>query len=66
MELIKLKAKLGFYNDDTGYRYEPGDVFEVTQERFDKMKKNAETQGIILSDYVEVLKENKGAAAPKK
>ena len=66
MAMIKLKVKLDFNNDDTGYRYEAGDVFEVTEERYAKMKERAEAQKILLTDYVEELKENKGAGAPKR
>lgn len=60
---MKLKVKQAFNNDDTGYRYETGDVVEVEQERYDKMTKRAKAQGLDLSDYVEVIKEPKSKAA---
>lgn len=63
MTLIKLKVKLGFNNDDTGYRYEAGDEFEVTEERYAKMQERAEAQKIKLSDYVEVIKAPKSKPA---
>lgn len=60
---MKLKITQPFNNDDTGQRYLAGDIIEVSDERYKKMKERAEEQELDLSEYVEEIKEVKSKAA---
>lgn len=64
---MRHKVKKEFTDNDLGYRYPEGAVIEISRERYAEMQKNAEIQGVAVSDYLEEVKEKpKGADAPTK
>lgn len=66
--MIKIKVKQDFNDWQTGVRRLVGDVFEVSQERYDELKANLADQGVDIDDIVEIIKPSKKAAgeAPAK
>lgn len=66
--MIKIKVKQDFNDWQTGGRRLVGDVFEVSQERYDELKTNLAEQGVEIDDVVEIIKPSKKAAgeAPAK
>lgn len=66
--MLKLKVKQDFNDWQMGGRRLVGDVFEVSQERYDELKTNLADQGIEIDAVVEIIKPSKKAAgeAPAK
>lgn len=66
--MITIKVKQDFNDWQTGGRRLVGDVFEVSQERYDELKTNLVDQGIEIDAVVEIIKPSKKAAgeAPAK
>ncbi|HEM3632611.1 TPA: hypothetical protein U1C38_000410 [Streptococcus suis] len=62
---MRFKVLKEFTDDELGFRHRVNDVIELTKERRERMKKNAASQGVNLSEYIEEIK-NKGAEAPVK
>lgn len=62
---MRFKVLKEFTDNELGFMHRVNDEIELTKERHDQMKKNAELQGVNLSDYIEELK-TKGAEAPTK
>lgn len=62
---MRFKVLKEFTDNELGFMHRVNDVIELTKERHDQMKKNAELQDVALSDYIEELK-TKGAEAPIK
>ncbi|WP_421434070.1 hypothetical protein [Streptococcus suis] len=62
---MRFKVLKEFIDDELGFVHRVNDVIELTKERYERMKKNAELQGVNLSDYIKEIK-NKGAEAPTK
>lgn len=56
---MRYKVKKEFTDDELGFVHSAGDVLDIDDDRYDQMKKNAELQNVELSNYVEVLKEDK-------
>lgn len=54
--MVKLKVKKAFNDDETGFRYQEGNVLEVEAERYAEMEKRAKVQGVKLTDFVEKIK----------
>ncbi|MFH6636359.1 hypothetical protein QE557_06675 [Streptococcus suis] len=62
---MRFKVLKEFIDDELGFVHRVNDVIELTKERYERMKKNAELQGVNLSDYIKEIK-TKGAEAPTK
>lgn len=60
--MVKLKTKQDFNDWQTGGRRLVGDVFEVSQERYNELKANLAEQGVEIDDVVEIIKPIKKAA----
>lgn len=56
---MRCKVKKEFTDNELGFMHCAGDVIEINDDRYEQMKENAELQNVELSDYVEVLKEDK-------
>ncbi|HEM6558011.1 TPA: hypothetical protein U2E41_000208 [Streptococcus suis] len=62
---MRFKVLKEFTDDELGFVHRVNDIIELTRERYERMKKNAELQDVNLSEYIEEIK-NKGAEAPAK
>ncbi|HFR3928152.1 TPA: hypothetical protein ACHWFC_000685 [Streptococcus suis] len=62
---MRFKVLKEFTDDELVILRRTDDVIELTKERYERMKKNAELQDVNLSEYIEEIK-NKGAEAPAK
>ncbi|AGF87686.1 Uncharacterised protein [Streptococcus suis] len=62
---MRFKVLKEFTDDELVTLRRADDVIELTKERYERMKKNAELQDVNLSEYIEEIK-NKGAEAPAK
>ncbi|MGT2964199.1 hypothetical protein [Streptococcus acidominimus] len=51
------KVKKEFTDNELGYQYPVGADIDITPERYNEMRKNAELQDVKLSDYIEEIKE---------
>ncbi|HEM2758182.1 TPA: hypothetical protein U0600_000636 [Streptococcus suis] len=62
---MRFKVLKEFTDDELVILRRADDVIELTKERYERMKKNAELQDVNLSEYIEEIK-NKGAEASAK
>ncbi|HEL1625840.1 TPA: hypothetical protein TXL55_001686 [Streptococcus suis] len=62
---MRFKVLKEFTDDELGFVHRVNDIIELTKERYERMKKNAELQDVNLADYIEEIK-TKGAEAPAK
>ncbi|HEM4129002.1 TPA: hypothetical protein U1W61_000698 [Streptococcus suis] len=62
---MRFKVLKEFTDDELGFVHRVNDIIELTRERHEQMKKNAELQDVNLADYIEEIK-TKGAEAPAK
>ncbi|HFU4358635.1 TPA: hypothetical protein ACGO9M_000436 [Streptococcus suis] len=62
---MRFKVVKEFPDNELGFIHHVNDVIELTKERYERMKKNAELQDVNLADYIEEIKA-KGAEAPAK
>ncbi|HEM4801319.1 TPA: hypothetical protein U1680_002067 [Streptococcus suis] len=62
---MRFKVVKEFLDNELGFVHRVNDVIELTKERYERMKKNAELQDVNLADYIEEIKA-KGAEAPAK
>ncbi|MBY5015065.1 hypothetical protein K6V96_07025 [Streptococcus suis] len=62
---MRFKVLKEFTDDELGFVHRVNDIIELTKERREQMKKNAELQDVNLADYIEEIK-TKGAEAPVK
>lgn len=64
---MRYKVLKEFTDNDLGYRYPVGAVIDIVPERYREMQKNADLQGVNLSEYIEEVKDKpKGTGAPTK
>lgn len=53
--MLKLQVKKAFYDWQVNVLRQAGEAFEVTQERYEEMKKNFSSQELDVTDFVEVV-----------